>query len=223
MELLIVMSIMSMLAALLFPVIVAVKEKGRVARCQSNLRQVGLAFEMYLQDWNRWYPNTGDAFLWMGRKWRWPLKPHLSLSADPDTANPWGSKKNNPGLLLCPSDLFAEKQWDSTSYAYSMAFFHTPEQINSMTAIEQTWSTKPPCFSQKQVWVKYPSRKAMVAEWLSNHESPHVGWNSWDGGRNYLFADGHCKYLKATQIKPANDNWPDINLTRDGISGFDID
>ena len=222
-ELLVVIAIIAILASILFPVFIVAKRKGRVASCQSNLRQISAAFEIYLQDWDGSYPNTGDPFLWMGRKWRWPLKDYLALAAEPDPTNPFGSRKNRPGVLLCPADTVAVEQWDGTSYAYSMAFYHTCEQINSMTKIEQTWSDKPECFLQSQSAVEYPAQKALVAEWLSNHEPPRVGWDSWEGGRNYLFADGHCKYLKSAQIKPANDGWPDINLTRDGVRGKDID
>jgi len=222
-ELLVVIAVIAVVASLLFPVFAAAKEKGRTATCQSNLRQIWMAFELYLQDWDGAYPNVGDPFLWMGRKWRWPLKHYLGLAAEPDPGNPWGSTRSRPGILLCPADSVAPREWDSTSYAYSMAFYHTPEQINSMTRIEQTWADRPGCVTQSQSGVTSPAQKALVGEWLSNHESPHVGWNSWEGGRSYLFADGHCTYLKAGQMKPANDGWPDINLTRDGIGGKDID
>ena len=222
-EILVVVAIISILAAILLPVFAVAKEKGRGASCQSNLRQIGIAFDVYLQDWDGFYPNTGDPFLWMGRKWRWPLRSSLSLTAKADPNNPWGSLENGRSVLLCPSDTLARQQWDSTSYAYSMAFYHTPEQINAMMEIEQTWTETPQCFSMSESNVVYPAQKALVGEWLSNHESPHVGWNSWKGGRNYLFPDGHCEYLRAEQIKPANDGWPDINLTSDGIRGKDID
>lgn len=85
----------------------------------------------------------------------------------------------------------------------------------------------PPCTAQREARVAFPSHKALVTEWVSNHEAPHLGWydpnTAWKGGRNYLFADGHGHYLKSSQIHPANDNLPDINLTRDGILGKDSD
>ncbi len=69
--------------------------------------------------------------------------------------------------------------------------------------------------------VRFPARKALVTEWLSNHQKPNAAWNSWEGARIYLFADGHCRYLKARQIRPGTDGWPKINLTRNGIKGRD--
>ncbi|HET6456851.1 MAG TPA: type II secretion system protein [Armatimonadota bacterium] len=222
-ELLIVIAIIGVLASLLFPVFASVKKRSHSASCQSNLRQIWMAFEMYLQDWDDHYPNTGDPFLWMGRKWRWPMKKYLSLAADPTPGNPMVGTKREPSVLLCPADNLAPAQWDGTSYAYSMTFYMTVAQINSMTSISQTWSGSPPCSSQCKSSVEYPAHKALMSEWLSNHESPAVGWDSWSGARNYLFADGHVQLLKAKQIKPANDGCPDINLTREGIHGKDID
>ena len=70
--------------------------------------------------------------------------------------------------------------------------------------------------------VAEPSRKAVVAEWLTNHEAMSEGWWSWEGARTYLFADGHVKYLQARQIRPAVNGWPDVNLTVDGVAGRDL-
>ena len=49
-ELLIVIAIIAILAALLLPALARAKQKGQQAVCLSNLKQVGLAFEMYLND-----------------------------------------------------------------------------------------------------------------------------------------------------------------------------
>ena len=199
------------------------KRKGHSSVCQSNLRQILVAFELYTQDWDDYYPNNGDPFLWMGRKWRWPLKQYLALAAEPIPGNPMLSTKRETTVLLCPADTAAPDQWDSTSYAYSMTFYMTAVQIDTMNDINQTWSGSRPCHSQCKSDVEYPAHKALASEWLSNHELPAVGWNSWLGARNYLFADGHVLFLKARQIKPANDGWPDINLTHNGIRGKDVD
>ncbi len=53
-ELLVVIAIIAILAAILFPVFSAAREKGRRAKCVSNLRQIGIAINMYGQD------NKGD-------------------------------------------------------------------------------------------------------------------------------------------------------------------
>lgn len=55
-ELLVVVAIIAILAALLLPALSAAKERGKRAVCSSNLRQIGLAFVMYADDFNGWYP-----------------------------------------------------------------------------------------------------------------------------------------------------------------------
>src|SRR5687767_9353938 len=60
-ELLVVIAIIAILAAILFPVFATAREKARQASCASNLRQMGVAEQMYLQDFdNRYAPSWGD-------------------------------------------------------------------------------------------------------------------------------------------------------------------
>jgi len=51
-ELLVVIAIIAILAAILFPVFARAREKARQASCQSNLKQIGLAYQMYAQDYD---------------------------------------------------------------------------------------------------------------------------------------------------------------------------
>jgi prepilin-type N-terminal cleavage/methylation domain-containing protein/prepilin-type processing-associated H-X9-DG protein len=51
-ELLVVIAIIAILAAILFPVFAQAREKARQATCTSNLKQIGNAFQMYLQDYD---------------------------------------------------------------------------------------------------------------------------------------------------------------------------
>jgi prepilin-type N-terminal cleavage/methylation domain-containing protein/prepilin-type processing-associated H-X9-DG protein len=61
-ELLVVIAIIAILAAILFPVFAQAREKARQASCQSNLKQIGLAFMQYVQDYDETYPPfTADA------------------------------------------------------------------------------------------------------------------------------------------------------------------
>jgi prepilin-type processing-associated H-X9-DG protein len=140
-----------------------------------------------------------------------------------DPINPNVSQNSTPAILLCPSDSTAPAAWDSTSYAYSAAFYHTPSDVNRMTTLDLYGATSIPCVTQSLSGVAYPAQKVIVAEWLTNHDSEKVGWWDWRGSRTYLFVDGHAKYLSATRIRPAGNRFPDVNLTLDGIAGRDTD
>ena len=59
-ELLIIIAIIAILAALLLPVLARAKQKGGQAVCLSNLKQIGLAFTMYLNDHDNRFPDRRD-------------------------------------------------------------------------------------------------------------------------------------------------------------------
>ena len=54
-ELLVVIAIIAILAAILFPVFARAREKARQTSCLSNLKQVGTAMLMYIQDYDERY------------------------------------------------------------------------------------------------------------------------------------------------------------------------
>src|SRR5437867_12307273 len=56
-ELLVVIAVIAILAAILFPVFAQAREKARQAGCLSNLRQIGTATMLYVQDYDETYPH----------------------------------------------------------------------------------------------------------------------------------------------------------------------
>jgi len=65
-ELLVVIAIIAVLLAILMPAMRKIKEIARETACKSNLRNIGLAVAMYLDDYERKIPYTGNSngFLW---------------------------------------------------------------------------------------------------------------------------------------------------------------
>ncbi|HIE51098.1 MAG TPA: DUF1559 domain-containing protein, partial [Armatimonadetes bacterium] len=68
-EVLVSLAILSVLAALLFPVFRAARETARRASCQGNLRQLGMALDMYVQDYDGHYPAGAAVQLASGALW----------------------------------------------------------------------------------------------------------------------------------------------------------
>lgn len=218
-ELLVVIAILFVLVALMLPALSRTREGAARTACANNLRQLGLAFSMYLLEYRETFPAAQDpvsisptVWLWMGRGWRPLIEPYVPRGSDPG------------GVFWCPSDPRSEQLFDHTSYAYSMAFYHSPDQINALDDVRYNYMDPQPVRSQRLAQVMYPSKKILLGEWYANHEAfeNDVGWFGRGGSRNYLFVDGHVEYLPSNALLPANDGNPNPNLTRDGIRGRDI-
>ncbi len=82
-ELLVVIAIIAILAAILFPVFARARDRARQATCSSNMRQIGLAIMMYLQDYDETFPGemnflvSGDSGT-RGRGWYDVMAPYTT-------------------------------------------------------------------------------------------------------------------------------------------------
>jgi prepilin-type N-terminal cleavage/methylation domain-containing protein/prepilin-type processing-associated H-X9-DG protein len=90
-ELLVVIAIIAILAAILFPVFAQAREKARATQCLSNLRQLGLAWTQYEQDYDEFTPDVSKRNIvvngvTVAQNWWVPLIPYF---------------KSMP-LLICP-------------------------------------------------------------------------------------------------------------------------
>jgi prepilin-type N-terminal cleavage/methylation domain-containing protein len=75
-EFLVVIAIIAILAAILFPVFAQARATARKAACTSNLKQIGLAFALYAQDYDEtlvphWINSTGIP------DWKTLLDPYI--------------------------------------------------------------------------------------------------------------------------------------------------
>lgn len=59
-ELMIVIAIIAILAAILVPNFIRARAQGQLTACKSNLKNIGTACEMYSTDWGGKYPVTGS-------------------------------------------------------------------------------------------------------------------------------------------------------------------
>ena len=107
-ELLVVIAIIAILAAILFPVFAQARDKARSISCLSNVKQVGLGFMMYVQDWDETFP-----IAWGypdGSTWFTAVYPYVKNGATPNPDYPKvaGSRpyldNRATGMFHCPSD-----------------------------------------------------------------------------------------------------------------------
>jgi len=240
-ELLVVIAIIATLAAILFPVFAQAKNAAKQATCVSNSRQMGTALALYASDYDDDYPNTGDPYLWVGRRMRWPIMPYLGVGQKAKSGN-FDSTNGASALLLCPSDTQSGSAYDATSYAYSAAFYHSPNQIDTMrirNLVSSLNDAGPGAITvtQSSSSVVFPAEKVLVSEWFDSHKAvggkPIGPWGTlksglapgddrWTGARVVVFADAHAKLLQSGQMTPSAEDCPDFNLTPDGVGGSDV-
>ena len=107
-ELLVTIAIIAILAALLLPVIAKSKEHGKSAACLSNLRQLGIAVNLFTQDNENKMPVIYDA----------PVgTPPTNVLTQMDVV--LSNHLGNVRVLLCPADnkqLFTQT---GTSYSWN--------------------------------------------------------------------------------------------------------
>ena len=104
-ELLVVVSIIALLIALLLPALGNARETARSVQCMSNLRQVGLLTQVYVDDWRGMLPATRDS---SGRYWDKALWQH-----SPDVGK---------GVLHCTAQDFVHSNaTPARTYGYNAA------------------------------------------------------------------------------------------------------
>ncbi|MGI5819267.1 MAG: DUF1559 domain-containing protein [Armatimonadota bacterium] len=194
-ELLVVIAIIAILAALIFPVFARARAKAREAQCASNLKQLGLALEMYASDHDDLYPFAVDA-------------------ADSHCPQIWAPFPQWQALIASMPRLIDVLQ----PYTRSREVFHCASDSgydyleNSMHEIP----ARPTAFEGVGTSYNYRTEVAFAHTGPSRLPDP-VATNimmdahgSWHGGRKYvdgrwnvLFGDGHVKNINLDQLDEA--------------------
>jgi prepilin-type N-terminal cleavage/methylation domain-containing protein/prepilin-type processing-associated H-X9-DG protein len=186
-ELLVVIAIIAILAAILFPVFAQAREKARQTACLSNCRQIGMALQMYAQDWEEGLP--------------------LNSHSGPDSGWLVTLQTYSRSKLLnrCPSD--PSSNWDrpdgrATSYATS--FYFTPEggfttlasaarPAETVCLAEARENTRGDHF-HAHMWVKRRGSSVVL------DPREEIAPERHSGGAIYVFLDGHAKWHRLAQL-----------------------
>jgi type II secretory pathway pseudopilin PulG len=234
----VVIAIISILAGILFPVFSQAREKAKRISCESNLRQIGLGFAQYTQDFDETYPcDTSDQQLWQGEHFRWTIMPYLGINQQKaGAAVPADSEAATSAfaqILTCPSD--TATGFNGTSYFYSMAFYVAPKDFSILSTVpppSPPWlgifSLIIPCTPQSLSKVISPSQKILAGEWADNHDKVYSHPQGFypapglDTSRAYVFADGHVKYLAMSKLNVGYSGVREANTTIGGVGGVDI-
>jgi prepilin-type N-terminal cleavage/methylation domain-containing protein/prepilin-type processing-associated H-X9-DG protein len=225
-ELLVVIAIVAILAAILFPVFAQAREKARQATCTSNLKQLGTAAQMYMQDYDGMYT---PPFLYYGAQ---SVRPNLHWWDD--LLQPY---IKNRQVSVCPSFKWrlnsdaVVNRWDTTGGTPAPPVKSGSYGINTMEAMFWTITTayatagkhgfRDPNWrttgvvgqSISEAVIQDPAGTIWIADFnsqeLNREERLDYGsaaqtklFERHNQGFNACFADGHVKWNRAGSTKP---------------------
>jgi prepilin-type N-terminal cleavage/methylation domain-containing protein/prepilin-type processing-associated H-X9-DG protein len=192
-ELLVVIAIIAILAAILFPVFARAREKARQTSCLSNLKQLGTALQMYVQDYDSMTPPHNDDDGSDG--WRWFQFPLRLL---PYT--------KNTQILRCPSDQGWTEPAVGATGRWSSYPVSTAVPVKSDAQFDDPSNTIVLFDGQEaDLGVEYDSARPDHPDY--GHIDAYYRHND---GMNVNFYDGHSKWYK-----PANLDTPMWTLAAD--------
>ena len=220
-ELLIVIAIIAILAGLLLPVLGNAKQLAKRTDCVSNLRQIGIAFTVYLDENGSRFPDRRDLKGSLPGGYRpWTTWP----PSDPRAA--WaaivlkGSGTTDP-LWSCPAALnstvgnavqslqYISSATNALATRYWMWRFDRTNDLGDSTMLEDFWTkTIPQAVSDLQSAndptvgpVNGPGDVELVVDSYFPSTIPSVapelkGRTVHPGGRNRLYLDSHVQYIR---------------------------
>jgi prepilin-type N-terminal cleavage/methylation domain-containing protein/prepilin-type processing-associated H-X9-DG protein len=228
-ELLVVIAIIALLAAILFPVFARARENARRASCQSNLKQIGLAFAQYIQDYDERYPGGNYFFCSVGPGANEPCSNYgVTFYTNGDILLQWYHRifpyAKSIQIFDCPSNTVVPRQqtlnglweaqnapsggvgatgygWNTVDGSMTFAALHSSE-------VQDAAGTLLVSEIFVQASPQIGRRPWMVTGNTGGHPDPAPVWGWHFGGANVLFADGHVKWKKVTSLEYPNVSSP---------------
>jgi len=193
-ELLVVIAIIALLAAMLFPVLSRAREKGRQTACASNMRQIGMALQMYYQDHTEILPGgAADAPNFVE-----PTAPVNFLGA----LLPY---TNSNQIFACPSaerstGADAPTEFSDTSYSGNGALAgHSSVNLPYPDSLVYLQEDR---FRTNTAYLRPQPTTGGFTRWHDVDSGGRERYSSihFEGG-NLLFCDGHVKWRKGEALR----------------------
>jgi len=184
-ELLVVVAIIAILAALLLPTLGKAKTKVRGVSCLNNLKQWGLATQLYAIDNNDFLPSEGFAnpssYNQFVKGWYYLLPGVLDLPVY--WVQPWRTNAAaDPGrsVWICPSN--ARRSNGNNLFLYCLNEGHDGTGADDLARIRLATIRKP----SSVVWLFDSKNKPAVGTANFVHTNLH------NQGAQFVFLDGHA-------------------------------